>query len=67
MKRIENDCVDCPIDIGCVHSACPYYNAPHYYCDECETETELYIFEDQELCIHCIADKLEKVKGSFYY
>ena len=61
MMRIENDCVDCPKEIGCIETACPYKNVPHYYCDKCKEETDLFHFEDEQLCIDCIKKRLEKV------
>lgn len=63
MKRIENDCVGCT-DLGmhCMGSACPKREAVHYYCDECGSEEELYVFEDKELCLDCILERLEKVE-----
>jgi len=63
MKRIENDCVECPSEIGCMGEACPYKNAVHYYCDDCNEETELYVFDELELCLDCIGKRLEKVSG----
>lgn len=63
MKKIESHCVGCT-DLGmyCIGSACPNREAVHYYCDECGAEEELYIFEDEELCIDCIIERLEKVE-----
>lgn len=55
MKRIENDCVGCEICGGCGAT-----QSIHYYCDKCKCEADLYLFDDEELCIDCIIDKLEK-------
>lgn len=60
MKRIENDCVGC--DIPCVD--CGLKRNPHWYCDECKCEEDLYLFDDEELCIDCIIKRLEKVSDS---
>lgn len=57
----ENDCVGCPPEMGCLGSSCPYRNAPHYYCDVCGDETQLYHFEGKELCIKCIQELLDPV------
>lgn len=61
MKTIENECLDCPKEIGCLGSTCPNRNVPHYYCDECKEEETLYHFEGEELCIYCIEKRLEEV------
>lgn len=61
MKRVENDCVGCPPEMGCLGSTCPYKNAIHYYCDKCKEEKPLYKYEGEELCIDCIEERLEKV------
>lgn len=35
MVEYRNECVDCPPEIGCMGSSCPYRNVPYWYCDEC--------------------------------
>lgn len=62
MKRYENECVCCT-DIGlrCMGSSCPNRKVPHWYCDECGEESDLYYYDDQELCIDCIQDLLDPV------
>ena len=62
MIEYENECVGCPPEMGCMGSSCPNRNVPHYYCDECGDETSLYYYDDKELCIDCIKEKLEKVE-----
>jgi hypothetical protein len=62
MKVIENECVGCPKEMGCMGSSCPNLNVPHFYCDDCGEETQLYYYEDKELCIDCIEKSLEKVE-----
>ena len=59
MIRIENDCVDC--GLPCLGDSCPHRNVPHYYCDECKDETDIYEFDEKELCLSCIERKLKKV------
>ena len=62
MIKIENECVDCPPDIGCIGNSCPYLHVPRFYCDECGDEAELYWYDDQQLCIDCIEKRLDKVE-----
>jgi hypothetical protein len=63
MIRIENECVGCPLEIGCLGEACPYKNVVRYYCDECKDEYEhIYHYDGQELCIDCIEKRLERVE-----
>ena len=66
MVRIENECVGCPPDMGCLGNLCPYRNVTRYYCDECDSEETLYEFDGKELCIDCIAKHLPIVEGSNY-
>lgn len=65
MKRIEDDCVDCPRELGCCGAACPLRNVAHYYCDKCGDEAPLYHFNDMELCEYCVLEELEKVEESW--
>lgn len=62
MKTIEDECVGCPPEMGCLGSSCPYKNVVHYYCDDCGEETQLYYYDGKELCIDCIEKTLEKVE-----
>lgn len=64
MKQVENDCVGCPPEIGCLGSACPYINVIHYYCDHCGAEETLYEYDDEELCKYCLLEAVPKVEGS---
>ena len=58
MIDYENDCVDCGLPC---FNACKYKNVPHYYCDECGAETKLFRFDGEELCLECIAGRLDEV------
>lgn len=64
MRRIESDCVHCPPDLPCLGDTCPYNQVQHFYCDECNEETTLYYYDDQELCIDCLLERMEVVDGS---
>lgn len=63
MKKIQNDCVDC--GLPCLGNSCPYRSVTHYYCDKCGSETDLYYFGNQELCIDCIIESLERVNPDY--
>ena len=59
MRKVFDECVDC--GLPCLGSSCPYKFVPRYFCDQCKEETQLYQFNDKELCINCIVSELEKV------
>lgn len=61
MTEYENECLGC--DVPYMGSHCPNRRVPHYYCDDCGEEIDIYEFEEEELCIDCIKDKLVKVGG----
>lgn len=61
MKVYEDECVDC--GLPCIGSACPLKMVPHWYCDSCGDETDLYDFDGEELCLDCIKERLEKVSA----
>lgn len=64
MRKIENECIGCPPELGCLGSACRYSKVARYYCDKCGDETVLFEFEDKELCLFCISQILPVVEGS---
>ena len=64
MKRLLNECVGCPPNMGCLGDSCPHRNVPRFYCDKCGEETTLYHYDGEELCIECIKERLEEVEGS---
>lgn len=64
MKKIENECVNCPVEMGCIGDACPNKNVTRYYCDNCGEEEMLYIYDGEELCQECLLEKFDKVDGS---
>lgn len=62
MIRYENDCCDCAVPgYPCLGNSCELRHFPHYYCDSCGDETELYDFEGKELCANCVLSKFEVV------
>lgn len=62
MLKYENECVDC--GLPCLGNSCPNRRVPRYYCDKCGDEAKLYYFDDEELCLNCIEEKLDVVEGS---
>ena len=67
MVESVNECVCCPPELGCLGDTCPNRNRPHFYCDNCNDETQLYYYDNSELCIDCIVEllkeNLEKVEA----
>ena len=55
----EDECAAC--GLPCLGTSCPNRNVPHFYCDECEDEAELFEYDGEQLCIKCIEGRLEKV------
>ena len=63
-RKVLNECVDC--GLHCLGNSCPNRNVVRIYCDECGEEVdELYLFEGQELCSHCVLEKLERVDYNY--
>ena len=61
MVKVENECVGCPPEMGCIGIACPYQNVPHYYCDKCKDEVdELFDVDGVELCEDCLKKMFRK-------
>ena len=62
MVKIEDHCVGCPPEIGCLGSACPYRNVEVHYCDYCgdELDDEIYIVDGEEVCEDCLKAMFRK-------
>ena len=57
MIKIENNCVGCPPEMGCLGSNCPYMDVEVHYCDKCEEELdEIYNVDGEELCEDCLKE-----------
>lgn len=52
MRTLENDCVGCPSDLGCIGDSCPYRNVERFYCDECSSDAS-YRIDGLDLCDEC--------------
>ena len=61
MKKIENECLNCPPEIGCMGDTCPNKNVARFYCDECGEEEMLYYYDGEELCQDCLLRRFDKV------
>ena len=65
MVEFTNECVDCPKEMGCLGSSCPYMHVPHLICDKCGEEVEeLYYLDGDQLCEYCVLKSLDKVDPS---
>lgn len=61
MERIENHCVGCPKEMGCMGSACPNREVKVTYCDCCgEQIDEIYDVNGQDLCEECLKETFRK-------
>lgn len=61
MKIIENECLNCPPEIGCMGDTCPNKNVARFYCDECGEEEILYCYDGEELCQDCLLRRFDKI------
>lgn len=63
MIKLEDECVGCAKELGCLGSACKYKDVPHLYCDDCGDEAdELYDFDGEQLCDKCLLERFPKVE-----
>ena len=62
MIKYENQCVDCPPNMGCTKPYCKYWHVPIWACDECGDEgVDLYDYDGKELCKYCLLDAVPKI------
>ena len=62
MIKYENECVDCPPEMGCLGIGCPNREVPHLYCDRCDADCEeLYILGNEQVCEECLKDNFERI------
>lgn len=60
---LENECVGCPPNMGCLGDSCPKRKVAHYYCDKCDADVDpedLYEVDGVDLCVDCLKDKFRK-------
>jgi hypothetical protein len=64
--KIENECCGCAAPAyPCLGDSCPNRHVKRYYCDKCGEEFEpeaLYVVDDEDLCIDCLASAFPTVK-----
>ena len=62
MERIENHCVGCPDEMGCLGDACPYMNVKVVYCDCCgyEIDGDVYEVDGEDFCEDCLKEYFKK-------
>lgn len=64
MIKYENDCCGCAAPAyPCMGDLCPLRQNPHYCCDECGEEQDIYEYDGEELCLDCIKTKLKKINS----
>ncbi len=62
MVKYEDECCGCAVPAyPCLGSTCPNRHVARHYCDDCGDETQLYEWDDKELCLDCIEKYLEKI------
>lgn len=62
MVRLENECVGCPPEMGCLGSSCPNRAVPNFYCDDCGhglSSDELYDVDGNMLCSFCALKRIK--------
>lgn len=64
MKKIENECVNCALELGCMGNLCPNRNVVRFYCDRCGKEEKLYHYDSEELCESCLLKEFDVVEGT---
>ena len=62
MIKLENHCVGCPKEMGCMGDACPNRNVEVAICDNCGEEIygDVYLVDGQDFCEDCLLDKFRK-------
>lgn len=67
MRSVENECVGCPPELGCLGNICPNKNVTRFYCDRCGYEGKLYHYDSEEICESCLLKEFDVVDGSEWY
>jgi hypothetical protein len=59
MKKVTNECVGCPPEMGCLGSSCRYMNVESYYCDQCGNVAE-YTIDGEDYCEECATEYMKE-------
>ena len=57
MVTVQNECVGCPPNMGCLGEGCPYRHVVRTHCDKCGFEETLYEWDGDQLCLDCILEE----------
>ena len=57
-RVIEDNCVGCPAELGCLGDVCPYKHMHVDYCDECGDDCAEYRIDGKDLCEECAKELL---------
>lgn len=58
-RKVEDNCVGCPPEMGCMGSACPNRNQVVWTCDKCGNYLEdgdAYCVDGEYLCCDCLRE-----------
>ena len=53
MITYENNCVDCPTEMGCLGCSCPYKDSQNIICDNCRCDNANYRIDGYDFCEEC--------------
>lgn len=53
MEIIEDNCVGCPPELGCLGNSCPYRSVRVFICDTCQEENAEYKMDGSDFCESC--------------
>ena len=64
MVKIEDECVGCPPERGCLGISCPNRNIRRLYCDNCGDEADMLykLADDEEVCEDCLKERFEVIE-----
>lgn len=59
-RKVENQCVECPKEMGCIGESCRYKNVIVDYCDICGDENAEYQIDNEDYCKECLKEYLQE-------